>query len=473
MKSWSKLLALPAIFLPIILLLLGLYVGTVGGAFNIPGLSDALRTTAPPPPPEVKARSQAAEEKIERVAEERSAFYLELTDQELTALLASRLNPNSQLRDLRVHITPEEITFSGNLNGVVGVPWSGAVDVIVEQGQIQLDLKRASIGILRVPEGTKQELESIINQAVDLNELLRQSGATQVQQVRLEEGKAVIVGVQPAGTEVSARAKALIQESAVGTGRRSPQPPGADVVPPGTVTRKDGDELYLALGDSLAANVGVADPLKGYVPRFHGYLERQTGHPLGLLNLGNPGESSISIYQGQLTWALVEIERRRYDGNPDTRVAVVTLDLGANDLLGHLTSQDCLDFPRGPECHARLDAALDTFRTNFEEIVPTLLSSLEPDAQFYIMTFYNPYALGTQLSLEILSDEVVHRLNSVIKETARANGVPVAEVQPLMDDNAGAWTHILSGDIHPNAKGYQVLGYSLAQAHQQWVAGRG
>lgn len=471
MRSWSKLLALPVIFLPILLLLLGLYVGTIAGAVNIPGLSDALRTTAPPPAPEVKARSQAAEKKIEKVAQEQSAFYLELTDPELTALLASRLDPNSQIRDLQVHTTPEEITFSGNLNGVVGVPWSGAVDVIVEHGQILLELKRASIGILGVPGGTKQELESIINQTIDLDGVLRQSGATLVQQVRLEEGKAIIVGVQPAGTEVSAGAKALIRESADSARqRRSPEPPGADVVPPGTVVRKDGDELYLALGDSLAASVGVDDPLKGYVSRFHAYLERQTGRPLGLLNLSNSGESSISIYHGQLTRALVEIERRRFDGNPETRVSVVTLDLGANDLLGHLSSPDCLDFPEGPACQARLDASLATFRANFGEIVPILLSALEPDAQLYIMTFYNPYALGTQLSLEILSNEVVDRLNSVIKGTARANGVPVADVQPLMGNNAGAWTHILSGDIHPNAKGYQVLAFSLAQAHQQWVA---
>jgi lysophospholipase L1-like esterase len=470
MRPWTKLLALPAIFLPIILLLLGLYVGTVGGVLNIPGLSDALRTTAPSPPPEVRARSQAAEQKIVKVAEERAAFYLELTDQELTALLASRLSPNSQLRDVRVHITPEEITFSGHLNGVVGVPWTGAVDVMVKQGQIKLDLKRASIGIVRVPGGTEQELESIINQTVDLNELLRRSGVTQVQQVRLEEGKAVIVGVQPAGAEVSDKAKALVQESADATEKRDLEPPGTDVVPPGTVTRQDGEEIYLALGDSLAANVGVADPLKGYVSRFHSYLERETGHSLGLLNLGVPGESSISIYDGQLTRALVEIERRRNDGNPDTRVAVVTLDLGANDLLGHVTSQDCLDFPRGSACQARLEASLDTFRTNFEEIVPTVLSSLEPDAQFYIMTFYNPYALGTNLSLETLSNDVVDQLNSVIKETARANGVPVADVRPLMGNNAGAWTHILSGDIHPNAKGYQVLAFALAQAHQRWEA---
>jgi lysophospholipase L1-like esterase len=472
MKSWSKLLALPVIFLPILLLLLGLYVGTIGGAVNIPGLSGGLRATAPPPSPEVKAQSQAAEKKIETVAEDRAAFYLELTDQELTALLASKLDSNTQVRDLRVHTTSEEITFSGSLNGVVGVPCSGAIDVIVKQGRIHLELKRVSIGIVGVPGETRQELESMINQTIDLDGLLRQSGATQVQQVRLEEGKVVVVGVQPAGTEVPARAKALLQESTAAGKKRDPEPPGANVVPPGAVASMDweGDELYLALGDSLAANVGVANPRDGYVSRFHSYLERQTGRPLGLLNLGNPGESSISIYQGQLTRALVEIERRRNDGNPATRVSVVTLDLGANDLLGHVTSQDCLDSPDGPVCQARVDAGLATFRANFEEIVSTLLSALGPDTQFYIMTIYNPYDLGTGLSLEVFSNEVVDRLNSVIKETARANGVLVADVRPLMSSNAGAWTHVLAGDIHPNARGYQALAFSLAQAHQQWKA---
>jgi lysophospholipase L1-like esterase len=189
-----------------------------------------------------------------------------------------------------------------------------------------------------------------------------------------------------------------------------------------------------------------------------------------LLNLGVPGESSISIYQGQLDQALAEIEGRRNDGNPATRVAVVTLDLGANDLLGHVSSPDCLDAPDGPACQARIDAGLATFRTNFGEVVPALLAALGPETQFYIMTVYNPYDLGTSLSLEVVSNEVVERLNSVIKETARTNGVLLADSQPIMGSNAGAWTHVLDGDIHPNARGYQALAFSLARAYQQQAA---
>ena len=211
----------------------------------------------------------------------------------------------------------------------------------------------------------------------------------------------------------------------------------------------------------------MANPQEGYVSRFHAYLERQTGRSLGLLNLSIPGESSVSIYQGQLDQALAEIERRRNDDNPDTRVAVVTLNLGANDLLGHLTSEHCMASPSGPACQARVDASLATFSANLGEIVPTLLSALDPDAELYIMMVYNPFDLGTGLSFEALTNEVVEKLNGIIKETALVNGVPVADVGPLMGSNAGAWTNILDGDIHPNAWGYQVLAFSLAQVHQR------
>jgi lysophospholipase L1-like esterase len=260
---------------------------------------------------------------------------------------------------------------------------------------------------------------------------------------------------------------AMLQEAVeVDPGILIPEPPGGDIVPPGIFDSKPGDDLYLALGDSLAANVGISDARQGYVSRFHSYLERQTGRSLGLVNLGISGESSVSILRDQLPRALREIEGRRDDGSTDTRVSVVTLDLGANDLLAHLKSEDCLAAPAGRICQARLDAGLDSFKSNFSEIVPAVLNSIEPDTEFYVMTTYNPFDLGTSLPLEALSNEVTDQLNGVIREVADEHGVPVADVRPLMGSNAGFWTNILAGDIHPNDKGYQVLAYSLAEAHQ-------
>ncbi len=84
----------------------------------------------------------------------------------------------------------------------------------------------------------------------------------------------------------------------------APVPPGANSVPPGSAgLLENGDSIYLALGDSLAANVGVARPQLGYVSRFHAYLEKETGQDVGLVNLGVSGESSISFKQGQATGA--------------------------------------------------------------------------------------------------------------------------------------------------------------------------
>jgi lysophospholipase L1-like esterase len=83
------------------------------------------------------------------------------------------------------------------------------------------------------------------------------------------------------------------------------------------------------------------------------------------------------------------------------------------------------------------------------------------------MTVYNPFDLGTGLKLEILSNEVTDKLNSVIWEVADEHNVMVADVRSLMAKKSSSWTHILDGDIHPNYKGYQVLAYALAEAHQQ------
>jgi lysophospholipase L1-like esterase len=470
MLLWIKLSALLGTLVLVLVWLFGLYVGVVSGAANIPRLSDALRTTAPPPSPEVMARSHATEERIEESIEDNTDFYLELSDKELAALLATRIDPNGEVRDLTVQTTPEMMTFSGSLNGVIGIPFSGDAYVILEKGEIHLELARASVGVLGVPGKAEQDIEDIINRAVDLDALFRQHGATEVQQVRLEEGKTIIVGVRQTstGTDVSWDVRAMLQKTVEAIpGNQRPEPPGGDIVPPGAVASKPGDEVYLALGDSLAANVGVSDPREGYVSRFHSYLERETGRSLGLVNLGVPGESSISILKNQLPRALREIEGRRDDGDEATKVSVVTLDLGANDLLVHLKSEDCLNAPSGQACQGRLDAGLESFRANFSEIVPTIADSIAPDTEFYIMTVYNPFDLGTRLQLENLSNEVTDELNSVIWEVADEHEVMVADVRPLMASKSGSWTHILDGDIHPNYKGYQALAYSLAEAHQQ------
>ncbi len=278
----------------------------------------------------------------------------------------------------------------------------------------------------------------------------------------------VIVGVQQGGKTVSSVTVDSLQNALSSVENRiAPTPPGADVVPPGRTGGEDGPEIYLALGDSLAANVGAARPQDGYVSRFHSYLERQTGRTLGLLNLGVSGESSISITKRQLPDALAEIERRKNDGDPNTRVSFLTIDLGPNDLLSHLGSEDCQRILRDEACNARADAAVEAFEENFSQIVASLASALEPGAEFYIMTMYNPFNFGIGIPFETFTNGVAQRMNAVIRAIAEAQGATISDPFDLMNGHAASWTHMLSGDIHPNAKGYQALAFSLAQAEQR------
>ena len=450
-----------------------LLVVVVGGVVVVAVLAVAAFSTynslsgdAEPLPPEIIAQGQAVERKIEEAVTDKSAFYLELTDEELSSLLLFRAGSVSAIRDIGVSINSGVLEINGSLGGLLSAPFSGSVELVFENGLIHPKLNEVSLGFLSAPGAIREKLNSLVDQGLDINAALSESGAAQIQRFDMQPGRVVIVGVQKGGASVSAVTRdALIQAFESAGGGTAPVPPGADLVPPGTAgISEPGDDLYLALGDSLAANVGVDRPQDGYVSRFHAHLERETGRDLGLLNLAISGESSISIMQGQFQQALNEIRRRRDDGNPSTRVSVLTINLGANDLLTHLGSADCLQGPRGDACQARMDAGLEGFSENFPKIVGTLAKELEPDAEFYIMTMYNPFNFGLGIPFEDFSNEILVRLNAIVAENANNVGANLADPYDLMGGNAAAWTNMLQGDIHPNSDGFQVLAFSLAQA---------
>ncbi len=143
---------------------------------------------------------------------------------------------------------------------------------------------------------------------------------------------------------------------------------------------------------------------------------------------------------------------------------MLTLDLGANDLLTHLGSNECQLGPTGSACQARIDAGLKSFADNFPSIVGSISKELEPDAEFYIMTMYNPFDFGIGIPFEDFSNGIVERLNAIIAENANNVGANLADPSQLMGGKAAAWTNMLRGDIHPNSDGYQTLAFSLAQA---------
>ena len=230
----------------ILVVVFALYVAVVAGV-DIPGLTGAFRAEGAPISPEAIARGQAVERKINDAVEDKSAFILGLTDAELTDLLLSKIDPETQIRDAEVNVTRDgEVKLSGSLNGRVPIGFSGAVDLTLEAGKIEVDIQGVSLGFVPLPGAIGDQVEPLVNDVLDINKSLLQAGATEIQQLVMEEGKVTIVGIQQAGETVSQLTTETFLSAIAAAGDRvNPTPPGADLVPPGRTGGEDGPALYL------------------------------------------------------------------------------------------------------------------------------------------------------------------------------------------------------------------------------------
>ncbi len=280
-------------------------------------------------------------------------------------------------------------------------------------------------------------------------------------------------------------------------------PSGA--VTSGTVTSQP---YLLALGDSLAAGYQPLDgsssppldPSTGFPDRGYpgGYAaDLAAARHLDLADLACPGETTASmtgkpartrcadLYRAelgassQLGAALVFLSRHRGE------VAIVTIDLGANDIEGCVAHRDvdaaCLR--RGAANVAR----------RLPPILRTLLAAVardDPGARLVGMNYYDPFLGlaftpgGQRASAEaFLSLVLIDTYNAELASVYRRAGVPAADVfsafdsdstTPPLDYDSRAlprnvaavctWTWMCpvspsqpAPDIHANTAGYRVI----------------
>src|SRR5579859_50964 len=406
--------------------------------------------------------------KVDTQVSGRQAFTLDLSGTDILALVSTRAGDAARvlpITNANLVVRPAGLDLTADLRGssTVPVPIAGRLVPSVREGKLVIALSNLRVGQIPVP--ADQLVGPLLDQALDVNTALSASGALTLQSVELLDGTMRLVGLQREGalidTEVAQRIKAARPAGA--TTAAAPNVPGADVVPPGNSPQSQpGSPMYLAMGDSLTAGIGVTDLRQAFVSRFHAFLEKQTGQPLGLTNLGISGEStSTMLNSGQLQRALATIKT-----NPKG-VRVLTLGIGANDLLGHMASAVCQTDPTGSECQGRLKAALQAFPPNFKSICTQLASVLDPSTQVIVMNVYNPFNFGLGSPAEQMSNQTVKSLNDAIAAEASAHGWRVADSSTAIGDRPAALTGILNADVHPNALGYQAIAYALTQVYKK------
>lgn len=431
------------------------------------GVMAALSTTEGPATAADAGSLLAAQGRIETASAE-TAFRLELTEGELTAVIQDGLTRADQpLRWVVVDIvdgpTPQAGTLefagrfkSGNYRA------AGSVGVEVVGGALRLQVLSLEMGSVRLPGIARGAVTDYVDRLLrgieDINTLLAEA-EVDVQSIAIGDDRLVVTGLQRGGPVVTAAA--LLEDLAARAAAAGPptEPPVA-VLGPGEVddTFAEGAVFYLALGDSLAANVGVPSARDGYVSRVHHQLQLRDGRRYGLLNLGTSGETSSSmIGGGQLGEAVAFLQANR--------VAYVTVDIGANDLLGHLTSPDCSESLDRPACRQRLDSALATYQVNIAHIL-SALADAAPEATIVFLQTYNPFSLGTGIAFEEGSNLMVDRLNDLAASAAAAEGLRVADGFTPMQGTVVFTTGLLSSppDIHPNALGHDLLAQAVLAA---------
>jgi lysophospholipase L1-like esterase len=267
-----------------------------------------------------------------------------------------------------------------------------------------------------------------------------------------------------------------------------PPPPTA----PGTA--------YVALGDSLAQGIQNIDGRlrttnQGYPDALAARL-RAAGTPVSLGRVGCSGATVRSLVEGardclpppprplayanrdpgtsQLAWA-EDWLRRRGD-----RPTLLTIDIGANDLLGCFT-------PNVSRVRACFDERLPAVEARLRDVARRLRAAAGPRTVLAAMTYYDPAVAlvrigATRDAAVAFHDAVRRRANPAIVEVYEAEGFAVARVdrvfrshRPATADGVVERTCDLTrlctlADFHPTAEGYALIGDAFARVVRGRVA---
>lgn len=260
----------------------------------------------------------------------------------------------------------------------------------------------------------------------------------------------------------------------------------------------DGEQVYLALGDSVASGFQAPDPFTddGYVDVLYQRIRGPLGLD-GLVNLSCPGDDTAEMIDGNdetlspggslcygSSAALgnlggdsqLEAAEAYLAANPGG-VALITITIGANDILGCGEDLTCI----GQTLGSRIP-------TNLAQIL-TRLRVAAPGVPIVAMNYYNPnlaffFGPNGETAVE-QSNQLTAAGNSVLAGVYGAFGVPVADVASafrIYDDRGGplplnvrfnclytgmcdrvggALTISATPDIHPSDLGYRRIAWAF------------
>jgi lysophospholipase L1-like esterase len=254
-------------------------------------------------------------------------------------------------------------------------------------------------------------------------------------------------------------------------GRPSPAETSAPVesAAPSATTAASG-AVYLALGDSVTFGIGVPRPVEnGFVARVADALAASE-RPIGDTRIfAVPGETAAGFRDRRLDDVLTAI------GELGPRIELVTVGLGANEVLLVRREAACVQQPDGDACRALVDVAAGAAADALDTIIGAVgdaLASHGSSARILVLAYYNPdlqpVAIETIVGSDggVACDPAERRpgLDDRIACVAEARDATVVNLHAAFLGRELELTRIGEGDVHPNAAGYQAIADAVVEA---------
>jgi lysophospholipase L1-like esterase len=199
---------------------------------------------------------------------------------------------------------------------------------------------------------------------------------------------------------------------------------------------------YVALGDSLAAG---QTPYGGFGPSYANYIAANFQKEHVPVTLTNDGVSGFTTDQLREAIRLNKKEQAQIHS-----ANLITIDIGANDLLGVLKTNQ-----------AQVPATIQHVGKNLHLILATI-HNMNPRAQVYVMGYYNPFPyLPSAQQAPLLA--MLHGLNQVIQQDALMNGDTYVPTEQTI--NKMPFVYIPNPqNIHLSPAGYKAVAWDFWKA---------
>jgi lysophospholipase L1-like esterase len=210
--------------------------------------------------------------------------------------------------------------------------------------------------------------------------------------------------------------------------------------------------LYVALGDSLAAGYqpGGAELRDTAYPALTATRIGAGGAALTLENLGCSGETTTSLVKGgKCDFAAgSQLDQAEKLLKADDDVALVTIDIGGNDLLRCVRGGARIDT-------ACVTAGVGTVKKNLPTILKRLKAAAGPDVPVLVLGYYNPWLAAKALDQPVKGVDAAAKaytaLSTAIESAAKSSGTTFVGLDQAFSTNDTTPTTINGRSVPKNA----------------------